>query len=241
MMGRTSFSQSFDFFRSLGSNFQDKHKSELITEEDFLIWYDYQTLYSEDEQELLKSSAIVYKNKMGELRSISPAQIFEKKKSAVTPVIDARNHTQPDFLFENYDSKNKRLRGNASNYNTIAQFESGKLKPNKWYEVSFDYCWIGKKNLDNVFRIEFVKNEQINWFYERTISSYTDQQKDKVRVRAVFKTQTDSCSYNFFLFGGEKKNTSFHIDNLLIRPLDLSVRWKNDEGQFFINSFSENK
>jgi hypothetical protein len=239
MMGRTSFSQSFDFFRSLGSNFQDKHKSTLINEKDFLIWYDYQKIYAEDEQELLNASTIIYKNKMGELRSISPTQIFERKKSTVTPIIDTQNETRADFLFENYDSKNKRLTTKVSNYNTIAQFESGILKPDKWYEVSFDYYWIGKKNLDNVFRIEFVKNKQINWFYERTISSYTDQQKDKVRVRAVFKTQSDPCAYNFFLFGGEKKNSSYHIDHLLIRPLDLSVRWKDDKGQFFINSFPE--
>lgn len=239
MMGRTSFSQSFDFFRSLGSNFQDKHKSTLINEKDFLIWYDYQKVYAEDEQELLNASTIIYKNKMGELRSISPTQIFERKKSIVTPIIDTQNETRADFLFENYDSKNKRLTAKVSNYNTIAQFESGILKSNKWYEVSFDYYWIGKKNLDNVFRIEFVKNKQINWFYERTISSYTDQQKDKVRVRAVFKTQSDPCAYNFFLFGGEKKNSSYHIDHLLIRPLDLSVRWKDDKGQFFINSFPE--
>jgi hypothetical protein len=239
MMGRTSFRQSFDFFRSLGSNFQDKHKSTLINEKDFLIWYDYQKIYAEDEQELLNASTIIYKNKMGELRSISPTQIFERKKSIVTPIIDTQNETRADFLFENYDSKNKRLTAKVTNYNTIAQFESGILKPDKWYEVSFDYYWIGKKNLDNVFRIEFVKNKQINWFYERTISSYTDQQKDKVRVRAVFKTQSDPCAYNFFLFGGEKKNSSYHIDHLLIRPLDLSVRWKDDKGQFFINSFPE--
>ncbi len=239
MMGRTSFSQSYDFFRSLGSNFQGKSKSALINEKDFLIWYDYQPLYAEDEQELLDASKLVFKNKMGELRSISSAKIFERKKLDITAIVDAQNQNQADFLFENYDSKNKRLSAKTSNFNTIAHFESGKLKPNQWYEASFDYFWVGKKNLDNVFRIEFVNNEQINWFYERTISSYTDQQKDKVRVRAVFKTQSDTCAYNFFLFGGEKKNTFYQIDNLLIRPLDLSVRWKDDKGQFFINSFPE--
>ena len=239
MMGRTSFRQSHDFFRSLGSNFQNKHKSALINKKDFLIWYDYQPLYAEDEQELLDASIVVYKNKLGELRRISSSKIFEKKKSPITPTFDAQNHNQADFLFENYDSKNKRLSAKTSNFNTIAHFEPGQLKPSNWYEVSFDYYWVGPKNLDNVFRMEYVHNKQVSWFYERTIASYTGQQASFVRVRAVFKAQADSCAYNFFLFGGEKKNATYQIDNLLIRPLNLSVKWKDDQGKTFINSFPE--
>jgi hypothetical protein len=119
----------------------------------------------------------------------------------------------------------------------LAKLDNTKLKPNSWYEVSFDYYWKGPKNLDNVFRIEYIKNKQVTWFYERTISSYTDQRTNLVRVRAVFKTQIDSCGYNFFLFGGEHKNNTYEIDNLLIRPLNLSVKWKDDNGKTRINSF----
>jgi hypothetical protein len=56
-------------------------------------------------------------------------------------------------------------------------------------------------------------------------------------VRAVFKTQSDTCAYNLFLFGGEKKNQEYEIDNLLIRPIELNVKWKNDKGSEFFNSF----
>ena len=237
MMGRTSFKQTHDFFRSLGSQYQEKSQSTRISNKNFLIWFDYQPLYAEDEQELFDLSIPVFKNIYGELRSLSVDKIFKRKKVKETNLIVAETHKQPDFLFENYQNKNNRLKAKVSNFNTFAKFEENQLKPNHWYEVSFDYFWKGLKNMDNTLRIEFVKEKNVTWFYERTICSYTDQQKDRVRVRAVFKTQPDACSYNFFLFGGEKKNREYEIDNLLIRPIELNVRWKNEKGTVFINSF----
>jgi hypothetical protein len=56
-------------------------------------------------------------------------------------------------------------------------------------------------------------------------------------VRAIFKTQPDDCAYNFFLFGGEKKKTVYEIDNLLIRPIDVNVTWKNELGVKHMNAF----
>ena len=91
--------------------------------------------------------------------------------------------------------------------------------------------------MDNVFRIEYVKENEVNWFYERTISSYTDQLNNRVRVRAIFKTQADICAYNLFLFGGEKKNHQYEIDNVLIRPIEINVEWKNELGVKYLNSF----
>ena len=235
MLGRTSFSQTHDFFRSLGSKVQQKNKSLKISSKDFLVWFDYQPIYAEDEQELYELSLPVFKNKHGELRSLSINKIFNKAKVMETNFVEAESHKQIDFLFEKY--KDKRLLANVSNFNTFAKFEKNQLKTNHWYEVSFDYFWKGNKNMDNVFRIEYVREKQVNWFYERTISSYTDQQKDKVRVRAVFKTQSDPCAYNLFLFGGEKKKHEYEIDNILIKPLELNVVWKNELGVKHLNSF----
>jgi hypothetical protein len=235
MMGRTSFAQTHDFYRSLGTKYQEKAKSVKINQKDFLVWFDYQPLYAEDEQELYDLSKPVFKNNFGELRSLSVDDIFKRAKAESTILVNAEKHKQVDFIFENY--KNKRSLGRVSQFNTFAKFNEGDLKPNHWYEVSFDYFWKGSKNMDNVFRIEYVKEKQVNWFYERTISSYTDQQKDRVRVRAVFKTQSDTCAYNLFLFGGEKKNHEYEIDNLLIRPVELNVEWKNELGVKYRNSF----
>lgn len=235
MMGRTSFAQTHDFYRSLGSKYQEKTKSKKITQKDFLVWFDYQPLFAEDEQEIYDLSKPVFKNNFGELRSLSVDDIFKRAKAESTNLVNAEKHKQVDFLFENY--KNKRYLGRVSQFNTFAKFNKGDLKSNHCYEVSFDYFWKGKKSMDNVFRIEYVKDEQVNWFYERTICSYTDQQKDRVRVRAIFKTQADSCAYNLFLFGGEKKNHEYEIDNVLIRPIELNVEWKNELGVKFCNSF----
>jgi hypothetical protein len=237
MMGRTSISQSHDFFRSLGSKFQEKSKSFMISNKDFLVWFDYQPLNAEDEQELYDLSDPIFKNKYGELRSLSVDKIFNRSKVEKTNFINAETHKQSDFLFENYQNKNNRLIAKASNFNTFAKFDKNQLKPDHLYEVSFDYFWKGSKNMDNVLRIEYVKNKQVTWFYERTICSFTDQLKDQVRVRAVFKTQADSYAYNLFLFGGEKKKQEYEIDNVLIRPLDLNAIWKNEKGAVFINSF----
>ena len=235
MMGRTSFKQTHDFFRSLGSKFQQKSKSLKISNKDFLVWFDYQSLYAEDEQELYDLSLPVFKNNCGELRSLSVEKIFNSVKAKDANGVSAEKHKQVDFLFENY--KNKRLLAQVSNFNTFAKFDVNQLKPDHFYEVSFDYFWKGIKNMDNVFRIEYVKEKQVTWFYERTICSFTDQQKDKVRVRVVFKTQPDDCAYNLFLFGGEKKNHQYEIDNLLIRPIELNVEWKNELGVKYLNSF----
>ena len=237
MLGRTSFSQTFDFFRSLGSKYQKKSKSSRIANKDFLIWFDYQPLFAEDEQELFDLSLPVFKNKCGELRSLSVKKIFEKVKVNNTSSVIAENHKQQDFLYENYSTKNNRLLGKVCNFNTFAKFDKNQLKPNHYYEVSFDYFWKGKKNMDNVLRIEFVKDKQVIWFYGRTICSYTDQQKDRVRVRAVFKTLPESYAYNFFLFGGDKKLQDYEIDNVLIRPIELNATWKNEKGINFMNSF----
>ena len=235
MMGRTSFAQTHDFYRSLGSKYQEKAKSVKITQKDFLVWFDYQPLYAEDEQELYDLSKPVFKNNFGELRSLSVDKIFNRAVADEENVVSVEKHKKDDFLFENYD--NMRSLGRVSQFNIFAKFNEGDLKPNYWYEVSFDYFWKGSKNMDNVFRIEYVKEKQVNWFYERTISSYTDQQKDRVRVRAVFKTQSDNYAYNLFLFGGEKKNHEYEIDNLLIRPVELNVEWKNEMGVKYRNSF----
>lgn len=235
MMGRTSFAQTHDFYRSLGSKYQEKAKSVKITQKDFLVWFDYQPLYAEDEQELYDLSKPVFKNNFGELRSLSVDKIFNRAVADEENVVSVEKHKKDNFLFENYD--NMRSLGRVSQFNIFAKFNEGDLKPNYWYEVSFDYFWKGSKNMDNVFRIEYVKEKQVNWFYERTISSYTDQQKDRVRVRAVFKTQSDNYAYNLFLFGGEKKNHEYEIDNLLIRPVELNVEWKNEMGVKYRNSF----
>jgi hypothetical protein len=235
MMGRTSFKQTHDFFRSLGSKFQQKSKSLKISNKDFLVWFDYQSLYAEDEQEWYNLSIPVFKNSFGELRKISVNDMFNYTKKDESGLVNAETLKQGDFMFENYDDS--RLFGRVSNYITLAKFDTNQLKTNHLYEVSFDYFWKGKKNMDNVFRIEYVKDEQVTWFYERTICSYTDQQPNKVRVRAIFKTQPDDCAYNFFLFGGEKKKTVYEIDNLLIRPLEVNVTWKNELGVKHINAF----
>jgi hypothetical protein len=235
MMGRTSFKQTHDFFRSLGSKFQQKSKSSRISKKDFLIWFDYQSLYAEDELELYDLSLPVFKNNFGELRSLSVEKIFNSVKAKDANGVSAEKHKQVDFVFENY--KNKRLLAKVSNFNTFAKFSKNQLKPNHLYEVSFDYFWNGSKNLDNVFRIEYVKENEVNWFYERTISSYTDQLNNRVRVRAIFKTQPDDCAYNLFLFGGEKKNHQYEIDNVLIRPIEINVEWKNELGVKYLNSF----
>jgi hypothetical protein len=237
MLGRTSFSQTHDFFRSLGSTHQNKVKSPLLNTKDFLVWFDFQQLYAEDEQEWYDLSSPVFKNKYGELRRLSPEKIFQLVKAEETNFCNAETHKQSDFLFENYQNKNNRLKAKVSNYNTFAKFDKNQLKTDHWYEVSFDYFWKGVKNMDNTLRIEYVKDKQVTWFYERTICSFTDQQKDRVRVRAVFKTQSDTCAYNLFLFGGEKKKQEYEIDNLLIRPIELNVKWKNDKGVVFLNSF----
>ena len=199
--------------------------------------FDFQQLYAEDEQEWYDLSSPVFKNKYGELRSLSLEKIFQLVKVEETNFSNAETHKQSDFLFENYQNKDNRLKAKVSNFNTFAKFDKNQLLPNHWYEVSFDYFWKGVKNMDNTLRIEFVKDKQVSWFYERTICSFTDQQKDRVRVRAVFKTQSDTCAYNLFLFGGEKKNQEYEIDNLLIRPIELNVKWKNDKGSEFFNSF----
>ena len=57
--------------------------------------------------------------------------------------------------------------------------------------------------MDNILRIGYEK--KVTWFYERTNCSFTDQQTDWVRVRAIFKTQPISYANNLFLFGGKKK------------------------------------
>lgn len=237
MLGRTSLSQTQFFFRSLGSNYQEKSVNTSLNAKDLLVWFDYQPLFSEDELELYQLSTPLIKNSWGELRSLSPKKLMEKRSQNSDLLVEAKTHKQSDFLFEDYSSKNNKISGKASEFNTLAKLDNTKLKPNSWYEVSFDYYWKGPKNLDNVFRIEYIKNKQVTWFYERTISSYTDQRTNLVRVRAVFKTQIDSCGYNFFLFGGEHKNNTYEIDNLLIRPLNLSVKWKDDNGKTRINSF----
>ena len=54
--------------------------------------------------------------------------------------------------------------------------------------------------MDNILRIEYEKK---GYLVLRTNYSFTDQQTDWVRVRAIFKTQPNSYANNFFLFGGE--------------------------------------
>lgn len=236
MMGRTSFKQTQDFFRSLGSRFQEKSKSPRFSKKDLLIWFDYQSLYAEDEQDWYDLSIPVFKNGFGELRKLSVNDLFNYDKMTESNFRNAETLKQDDFLFENYNDS--RLYGRVSNYVTLAKFDTNQLRTNRFYEVSFDYFWKGKKNMDNVFRIEYVKDKQVTWFYERTICSYTDQEPNKVRVRAIFKTQLADCAYNFFLFGGEKKKRAYEIDNLLIRPLDVDVIWKNEFGVKYINGFA---
>lgn len=237
LMGRTSLSQTQDFFRSLGSELQKKNRSVLFSKKDILVWYNNLKLFDEDERELYTKTKLLFKNKFGELRSLTINDLFLHKKPSTKDAKKINQITRKDFLFEDYIQQNGTLKSKVSQYNVFANFKPSELLTDHWYEISFDYYWIGKKNLDNVFRMEYVDKGKVNWFYERTISSFTDQQHNHVRVRAVFKTQKFDANYNFFLFGGEKKRQEYFIDNLLIRPMEINTLWTNQNGIKFLNSF----
>ena len=54
-----------------------------------------------------------------------------------------------------------------------------------WYKLRFDYFWKGSKLW--IIYLELNTKKKVTWFYERTNCSFTDQQTDWVRVRAIFK------------------------------------------------------
>ena len=126
----------------------------MFNSKDFLIWFNGDALYLEDEQIVYDHSKLVYKNSLGELRSISQKNFFgaEKKEN-----VDKKN---PVF-HENFSNKqqwgvnsiNGRYRGRIQDFNIIAKLASTVLKPNQRYDLEFEYFWVGEKSLNNVLII----------------------------------------------------------------------------------------
>ncbi len=220
LMGRTSISQTEAYFRSFAPREWHKKQSNLFNKKDFLIWFNGDALYLEDEQIVYDNSKLVYKNSLGELRSISQKNFFgaEKKEN-----VDKKN---PVF-HENFSNKQKwrvnsnngRYRGRIQDFNIIAKLDSTVLKPNQRYEVEFEYFWAGEKSLNNVLIMEHINSKnEVLWFYSRPICSFPIQLKNKVLVKAIIQTQATHCKYNIFL-NARADEVEFEVDNLFVRPL----------------------
>jgi hypothetical protein len=106
------------------------------------------------------------------------------------------------------------------NYNTLVTLDSNQVKPGCWYEITFDYFPDWKKPIDNVCYLEYIdsKTEEVHWFYERSVGSYTGIQRNSIKVKIRFKSQDFLCKYNCFL-RGSGKNIFFDVDNLRVREL----------------------
>lgn len=219
LMGRTSLSQTEEYFRSFYSDLK-LNNNKRIGNRDFLIWFNGDALYLEDEQVVYDHSKLVLKNSLGELRSISTEQFQNVPMKNIS--------TQEKIYQENFSDKARwganfhknRYRGRVQDFNIITKLDSTVLKPNQRYEVSFEYFWVGKKSLSNVLIMEYINpSNEVLWFYTRPICSYPGQFKDKVKVRAVIQTQPLPCMYNIFL-NAKGDGVEFEVDNLVITPLD---------------------
>ncbi|MEN9987939.1 MAG: hypothetical protein RLZZ585_978 [Bacteroidota bacterium] len=214
MMGRTSKQQTVDYFHSLG---MEKTLAQTNLNKLWIYHSASSTLYDEDEQFIFNNAYSIYHNHFGDLKSYSKL-----------PNNQESNRTFKQIVSDNFDDQKKwggqivhnKYHGLIENYNTLVTLDSNQVKPGCWYEITFDYFPDWKKPIDNVCYLEYIdsKTEEVHWFYERSVGSYTGIQRNSIKVKIRFKSQDFLCKYNCFL-RGSGKNIFFDVDNLRVREL----------------------
>ena len=214
MMGRTSKRQTLDYFHF----FQNEQNTCLFKPSPLLIYQNTQVnLYQEDEQYLANQATTYFSNTTGNLSILRADKVNKKPSITTTEVLGdefSDKHKWGDLI------QHGRYRGKIEDYNTILRLDSTQLKPNEWYEISFDYCPDWSKPIANVCYLEFVdpKTKEVNWFYQRSIGSFPGIYKDHIHANIRFQAQSFPCEYHCFLIGNST-NIYFEIDHLKLKKL----------------------
>jgi hypothetical protein len=212
MMGRTSKRQTLDYFHF----FKNEQHTRLFKPYPLLIYQNDQVnLYQEDEQFLANQATTYFSNTAGNLSILRADKVNKKPSITTTEVLGdefSDKHKWGDLI------QHGRYRGKIEDYNTILRLDSTQLKPNEWYEISFDYFPDWSKPIANVCYLEFVhpKTKEVSWFYQRSIGAFPGISTNSIHVNICFQTQTFPCDYHCFLIGNST-NVYFEIDHLKLK------------------------
>ena len=259
MMGRTSFEQSIQFFRSFGPDQLEKPLAKDMKEcKNLLVYHRPEDRLFPEETELLKRCVPFYQGEGYELLLLAVDSLFKKdphfSRSYFTSQADTLIEIAEDVFIDQlkgddfyylhfFDEKeypqhtsNGRYRGIPFEYSIIL-----KLKPNVLrkipYEVGFDYYPIEHSSaLNNTFIIQSSAPEggNITWLQERVMVSYPIQFKDHATGKFIFTPEDTTLVYEFF-FKGPDVHKAFEIDHFYVRPLGTNILRKENENYFLNN------
>lgn len=214
MLGRTSKQQTLDYFHVF--NEQQTHRIQAYVPL-FVFQNKGLHLYQEDEQKLADLATPYYSNSEGKLSILHGSDLNKQQRLKRKLILcDTYSDQQKWAGF----IQNGRYHGKIEDYNTILRLDSMQLKPNAWYEMSFDYFPDWSKPISNVCYIEYVnpKTKAVNWFYQRSVGSFPGIFKDYIHANIRFQAQSMPCEYHCF-FIGKSTNVFFEVDNLKVYEL----------------------
>ena len=215
MLGRTSKLQTLDYFHVFNEQQRRRIQAYLPL---FVYQHNGVNLYQEDEQKLADLASPYFSNSEGRLSVLCRSDLNKAKRLKKTLIwSDSFSDEQKwQGLIEG-----GRYRGKIEDYNTILRLDSSQLKPNVWYEMTFDYFPDWSKPIANVCYIEYVdpKCKAVNWFYNRSLGSFPGLFKEHIQVNIRFQAQAMPCEYHCF-FIGKSTNVFFEVDNLKVYELN---------------------
>ncbi|MFM6933910.1 MAG: hypothetical protein ACKOXP_00565 [Flavobacteriales bacterium] len=211
MLGRTSISQTIDYFHSFDVSEKINQPIHLL-----LIRNQANTLYEEDENSLFDHARKYVDNELYQVSILTPEKQTlrkHKKRIILRDYFGEFGTTGGQLHHNNYC-------GQLENYNTILSLDSTRMKRNQWYEINFDYYPDWTHPLDNVCYLEYIhpKTQAVNWIYSRNIGSFPGISSQKIHVRFRFKSTEFPCEYHCFL-KGSSKNVSFELNHLTVEEI----------------------
>ncbi len=242
--GRTSVKETRQVLQILLPEFYDKSYKNQLKKEPFLVIHAKNEKLNEREQEILNLSENIIETENILVKKISYENLF--KYSVEKPLISYLNVNDSVFLkngffvtdttasifYNNFDDLaspithygKSSFQGNKKIYNHLAEFKPGILKENETYCVSFWYYNKGNSRTHNIFVIEEIdENQQTSWIvltdprFSYIVNNYWSL------VELEFTVKNNLCTYKIFSIPIKTWQDTFYVDDLLIRPKNVSV------------------
>jgi hypothetical protein len=259
MMGRTSFEQSIQFFRSFGPDQLEKTLSKDMKEcKNLLVYHRPEDHLFPEEMEILKRTIPYAEGPGYQLRILPLDSLFKTDpnftlkhfKSNADTLIEIKKGLWVDqipgndfWYISNFDEEKypghtsqNRYRGTPNEYSIILKLAPGSLRKTV-YEVGFDYYSISNKTaLNNSFFIQHSHPDggSIKWIYDRWMVNFPIQFNDHMSFKAVFIPEDTTLVHEFFLKGPDSKEI-FELDHFYVRPLDIQIL-REENGSFYLNN-----
>ncbi|MCX7861378.1 MAG: hypothetical protein N2449_00075 [Bacteroidales bacterium] len=242
--GRTSVAEAKNIMQILLPEFYPKSFKNDVLQEPFLVLYYKGDSLLPSEKRLLDLSELILETDHLLLKRLSYEKLFAY--SIETPLyqyfqVNDSSHykngfvvsdTSTFFYFNSFDnlspkvfhSKPTSFEGNKKIYNHLAEFKPGILKENETYEISFWYYNKGNSRNYNIFIVEETdENNNVSWIAHTDPRFSSTIVGDWSLVQFSFKVKNNKCLYKIFSSPMKSWQDTFFVDDLLIKPTQLSV------------------